>query len=60
MSKLLRWHSSGIVISAGEVWALGDTVYGRYREWLKESRWQRVLEALRTDGVSTVEEEVAP
>lgn len=36
-----------------------ETVYGRYRELLKEGRWQRVLEALRADEASMVEAEVA-
>ena len=30
-----------------------ETVYGRYSEWRKDGRWQRVLEALRFGGSST-------
>ena len=33
-------------------------MYGRYREWLKQGRWQRVLEALQPDDSSTVKAEV--
>ena len=36
-----------------------ETVYGRYREWRKDGRWQRVLEALRADDASTVGAKVA-
>ena len=36
-----------------------ETAYGHYREWCKDGRWQRVLEALRDDGTSASEAEVS-
>lgn len=36
-----------------------ETVYGRYREWREDGRWQRVLEVLRDDGISTSKAEVS-
>lgn len=35
------------------------TVYGRYREWRKDGRWQRVLEALGDNSASTLEAKVS-
>ena len=36
-----------------------ETIYGRYSEWRKDGRWQRVLEALRFAESSTVAAEVS-
>ena len=29
-----------------------ETVYGRYRRWRKEGRWQQVIETLQTDDAT--------
>ncbi len=36
-----------------------ETIYGRYGEWRKDGRWQRVLEALRFGDASTSTAEVS-
>jgi transposase len=36
-----------------------ETVYGRYIEWRKDGRWERVLEALGDDGISTSKAQVS-
>ncbi len=36
-----------------------ETIYGRYGEWRKDGRWQRVVEALRFEDASTVAAEVS-
>lgn len=36
-----------------------ETIYGRYGEWRKDGRWQRVLEALRFGDASTSAAEVS-
>ncbi len=36
-----------------------ETIYGRYGEWRKDGRWQRVLEALRVGDTSTPAAEVS-
>ncbi len=63
------------VVVEGILWVLGtgsswrdvprerfgpwETVYGRYSEWRKDGRWQRVLEALRFGDASTVGAELS-